>query len=462
MKLKKKLTCIVFITLHYTLCIAGESDDFYYPINLSLEISDNPMTKQAVRWITLPEKLNALAQIVEDDPTPDLEQKCKNVPVESNIISLYDTVFAYHRVEFQYLKQNTKYLYRVGDGNGKWTEWIQFKTASFVKDSFSFLYFGDIQNGILTHYPRVIRQATMTGADASFLLFTGDISNRGYISEFEDFFNASGWILREKPIVAIPGNHEFRYIGNLEDDENRELTKEWNYIFGKPDNVPHILKNSACFYYDYQGVRFVLINSRDLEDGADSLVTAQFAWLEKALIAPNCRFLIVAQHYPVYPMGDGRLKKKIENKLDSLFKLRNVDLVLTGHDHVYSRIASTTKKFEKNVAPAYVLSMSGEKMYVSNYQWKVDRMGTNRQMFQKISIVDNKLIFRGFDATGELYDSFMIEKKNGMKKITDLKPNVPESIDLPPGRKFRYDDEQWKILNQRKQNYLLNKIELNK
>jgi len=455
MKFQKLVIGIAFIVLKFSVCFAGESDDLFQPKNMSLEMSEKPAVEQTVRWMTNVDVPVGVAQILIDNPSPDLKQNSKEVQAVSQMATIYDTTFIFHRVVFTDLKSATNYIYRIGDGKGKWTEWIQFKTASQTTNPFSFLFFGDVQNGILTHYPRVIRQAVLTAPKASFLLFAGDIGNSAYISEYQDFFDVGGWIHKQKPIVAVPGNHEYRHIGEGEDD--RELTQEWKYMFGTPNNAEGIINNRGCGYFDYQGVRFVLSNSRDLDDGADTLVNVQMAWLDKVLDVPNAKFIIVLQHYPIYPMGFGRDRKKKHTILEDLYKAHGVDLVLTGHDHIYSRLAPAVKRFSTSVPPAYVLSMSGEKMYVPNFNESVDRMALNTQLFQEISIDGNVLNFKAYDATGAYYDGFTIEKKNGKKRILDTKPVTPEFTQLPLSRKAKYKDAQWQQIVEKHKQFFLNR-----
>jgi predicted phosphodiesterase len=455
MKFQKVFSLLVIIGLQLSICFAGESQDFFQPKNMSLEMSVKPSVEQAVRWKTGTEVPKGVAQILIDNPSPDLKQNSKEIQAQSEVITIYDTTFIFHRVVFSDLKPATAYIYRVGDGTGKWSEWIQFKTASETSNPFSFLFFGDVQNGITTHYPRVLRQAMLTAPKVSFLLYAGDIGNSAYMSEFQDFFSVGGWIHKQKPLVAVPGNHEYRHIGAGEDD--RELTQEWKYMFGIPNNAEGILNNRGCGYFDYQGVRFVMNNSRDLDDGEDTLVNVQMAWLDKVLDAPEAKFIVVLQHYPIYPMGYGREKKTKHKVLEDLYTAHGVDLVLTGHDHIYSRLAPSVKRFSKTVAPAYVLSMSGEKMYVPNFNDNVDRMALNTQFFQQVSIDGNALIFKDYDATGAYYDGFTIEKKNGKKRIVDNKPATPEFSELPQSRKAKYKEAQWKEITDKHKQYFLNR-----
>ena len=86
-------------------------------------------------------------------------------------------VVNYHSVVFENLKPNTLYVYRVGfDEN--WSEWIQFKTANSDYSPTEFVYFGDAQNDVLSHWSRVIRKAYQTAPNASFVIHAGDLVDK--------------------------------------------------------------------------------------------------------------------------------------------------------------------------------------------------------------------------------------------------------------------------------------------
>ena len=60
----------------------------------------------------------------------------------------------------------------------------------------------------------------------------------------------------------------------------------------------------------------------------------------------------------------------------------------------------------------YVVTVSGPKIYSMNPKYKdhMAKMGTGRQLFQVISIDKNRLTYESYTATGQLYDSFELEK----------------------------------------------------
>lgn len=110
---------------------------------------------------------------------------------------------------------------------------------------------------------------------------------------------------------ASLGNHD------IETDNGRSQLEE--PAFGMP---------ARNYVVRRAGVRFVVANSNDF----------RMAWLERALEAKeDDRWTIVVFHHPVYSAGTTHGSTPgLADKLHGLFVRNGVDLVLTGHDHVYS------------------------------------------------------------------------------------------------------------------------------
>jgi len=106
-----------------------------------------------------------------------------------------------------------------------------------------------------------------------------------------------------------------------------------------------------------------------------------------------------------------------------LFDKYKVDLILSGHDHTYSRTGLVDTKNLKNVPTGYqqaydpeigtvnVVSVSGPKMYEITKGQYAKTFGENKQLYQIIDIDGDNLRFRAFTATGVLYDEFQLQKR---------------------------------------------------
>ena len=125
----------------------------------------------------------------------------------------------------------------------------------------------------------------------------------------------------------------------------------------------------------------------------------------------------------MYSPGTDRDNPHLRKLWKPLFDEFKVDLVLNGHDHVYSRTGDLAgakvenvpngyqQAYDPDVGTVYVVSVSGPKMYEftkGNYAKKILE---DTQLYQIIKISGNDLRFQAFDATGNLYDEFKLKKR---------------------------------------------------
>ena len=127
------------------------------PDRVVLTWEDDPATTQSVTWRTDTSVKRGVAEIALASANgramkPDAVQAVTTL-FESDINDAH-----YHSAIFRDLQPDTLYAYRVGDGEN-WTEYYHFKTASDRARPFSFIYFGDAQNDVRTHWSRVFREA---------------------------------------------------------------------------------------------------------------------------------------------------------------------------------------------------------------------------------------------------------------------------------------------------------------
>jgi len=90
-------------------------------------------------------------------------------------------------------------------------------------------------------------------------------------------------------------------------------------------------------------------------------------------------------------------------------------MVLQGHDHAYGRTYKMrNNKIVKKNEPGtyYVVSVVGVKVYDMKEENRkiMAKMVNGKQLFQVISVDTDKLTYKSYDATGDLFDSFEIVK----------------------------------------------------
>jgi hypothetical protein len=365
--------------------------------HIILTWSGSPATTQAVTWRSQVEFKKSVAEIAPAKPSPDFVDNARQILAKTTPLKIEENVVYYHSANFTGLNPNTLYAYRVGNGD-IWSEWFQFLTASRQSEPFSFIYFGDAQNSILSLWSRSIRSAILKAPDARFMIHAGDMVNRPNDDrDWKEWFNAGGWVFATIPSIPAIGNHEYQKRKN----KSSVLSKFWRPQFALPENGIAGLAETS-YYLDYQGSRFVVLNSNEK-------FKQQARWLENVLKRNPNHWTIVIFHHPVYTSNLWRENKKIKKHWEPRFDKFEVDLVLQGHEHVYSRGRGPGK----DDGPVYVTSVSGPKLYnLARADW-MDRAGENIQLFQVISISKTVLSFKSITVTGEIYDAFDLVKKVG-------------------------------------------------
>lgn len=174
------------------------------------------------------------------------------------------------------------------------------------------------------------------------LLVNGDVTDRGYVGEYETFFEAVKSVLGAKlPVSITTGNHEFY------DKEATDETEISRFLKASGQQRPYSALKVA-------GVHFVLLATEMWKNAPKNpewawLTPAQLDWFEQTLAANRDLFTIVLLHQPLQDTviwshggndfgGCGQVKelKAI------LAKNPQVKLWLSGHTH--QRIEAESNK----------------------------------------------------------------------------------------------------------------------
>jgi 3',5'-cyclic AMP phosphodiesterase CpdA len=408
-----------------------------FPDRIILTFTGDPAHTQAVTWRSDATAANAQAQVALADHGPQFESQARSVPAATVPLATKAGEARCHTVVFGGLEPRTKYLYRVGDGS-HWSEWAAFQTAAAGPEPFRFLYLGDAQNSIKSHWSRVIRAAFASAPDARFIVHAGDLVNRGTDdSNWGEWFQAAGWINAMVPCLPSPGNHEYeKSREETARDASHSITGHWRAQFALPQNGPKGLEETA-YFIDYQGARIISLNSNEgLEKQAD--------WLHEILGRNPNRWTIITFHHPIYSSAKARDNAEIRKLWQPIFDKYHVDLVLQGHDHTYARtglqIASAEDSSSSAANPGsgtvYVNSVAGPKQYVLDRKPEQKRTAEGTQLFQVISIDGDTLRLEARTALGDLYDAFALKKRTGQaNEFIEQGPGTPERHPQIPAEK---------------------------
>ncbi|OYW14979.1 MAG: metallophosphoesterase, partial [Planctomycetales bacterium 12-60-4] len=173
------------------------------PDRIILTWVGDPTTSQAVTWRTDPSMAIGYAEIAVATDGPEFVKLAERHTATTESLETDLATAHYHSVEFAKLQPATKYVYRVGDGVN-WSEWLQFTTASTEPEPFSFIYFGDAQNDVKSHWSRVVREAFRDAPKARLFLHAGDLINKANSdAEWGEWFQAGGWANGMIPSVPL-------------------------------------------------------------------------------------------------------------------------------------------------------------------------------------------------------------------------------------------------------------------
>jgi predicted phosphodiesterase len=406
--------CTIFILL-----IQGYGQPYSIsstPDRIILNLTTEPFRSMAVTWRTIEEVKEPQVQIADAGAWKDFTEKGRSINAKTENIQLDNDRFVwYYSAIMDGLKPKTLYAYRVGS-DSVWSEWNQFTTAESKIAPLKFVFLGDPQNNIKEHVSRVFRAAFKKAPDANFWLFSGDLTSEPEDKQYEEFYYAADFIFRMIPSIMVPGNHdnEFKkengiFVSGIDGKKQRTkiVPPTWRGQFTLPENGISGFGESS-YYLDYQGVRVVMMNSNDR-------LQEQAVWLEEILSNNPNPWTVVSFHHPLYSAGGGRDERATRDAFLPIFDKYQVDLVLTGHDHAYSRsykLKNGIKVNDSEQGTVYVVTVSGPKMYEVNSRYAnlMVKMGGNVQLFQVISVDGNKLTYQSFTVADSLYDSFELVK----------------------------------------------------
>lgn len=426
-----------------------------WPDRIVVTLAEDPARSLAVNWRTDTSAPTARAQlaratsdarfdlaaisVVADtevlDPTRiPLAGQMFKVPQNAGLATVH-----YHSAVFRDLQPDTLYAYRVEGADGRWSEWFQVRTAP-LEGPVTFLYLGDAQNGILSHWSRTIRAAYAAAPEARFIIHAGDLVNTGSRDyEWAEWFKAVGFIHGMVPAVPVAGNHEYSRVTADRGEQRRALSQLWRPQWRLPvvADLAEDLRETA---YDIR-------NSEDLHvfvlDTMGGDLAAQAAWLDRALAASDARWRVATFHHPVFSSGAERDDVRRREILLPVLQRHDVDLVLQGHDHTYARggMIQTPERVSgpggpESVGPMFINSVSGPKQYVwREAGWtdyaatgvELQRRAENTQFFQIIRIDGDRLNYEAWTADGQLYDRFgLVKDAAGAKQLLDEAPATDE------------------------------------
>ena len=424
---KKALSHLVFAVFLIICLMAGvstalpatmPSDGIYSPQHLTLPWAGDPRTTQTVTWKTDAAAAAGQVQYAEAAKGYSLPRHAQTVTAALEPFSTNLGDMSIHSATLTGLRPGTRYVYRVGDG-AAWSEPHTFVTAGAGGSTFKFLVFGDSQSINYEVWGTTLQQAYQANPDAVFLTNVGDLVDVGQdYAQWNAWFNAAQHVIDAIPIMPVTGNHE-----TYTPEHRFSMPVFFTAQFKLPANGPEALQGQV-YSFDYGDVHFVVLDSQAGEEGrfVPDMLAQQQSWLEKDLQATDKKWKIALVHKPPYnnkaPDGDSGIRRSFV----PLFDKYHVDVVFTGHDHVYARtyplydsvIVDSAAKGTVYVATG----RSGTKTYKDTIAKEWDQFfhdPVHEPNYLTVEVKEHVLTVQAFTQSGMLIDAWSIEKATGQQ-----------------------------------------------
>ena len=347
--------------------------------------------------------------------------------------------YQYNHVTVTGLTENTTYYYTV-EKSGVETEPVEYTTGSFSE--LNLLYVGDPQIGASSGKPqggeelandsgaantaarndgygwnRTLEIAAEQNPDLNFVISAGDQVNKtGQPKEEEYAAYLNPEILASLPVATTIGNHD-------------SLNADYGYHFYTPNQTGNGLTEAGGdYYYSYGPALFIMLNTNNY-NAAEHQKT-----IEEAVAAyPDATWRIVTIHQDIYGSGldhsdtDGMI---LRTQLTPIFDANDIDVVLQGHDHTYSRSKLLYSDGETHGTYEFQLDETG-----TDYDWD---NAYNTQTGEKIPLYPEESDTEGTalqQAFQEDNNCYVLEDVQG-NSVTDPQGILYMTANSASGSKF--------------------------
>ncbi len=333
------------------------------------------------------------------------------------------------KANFKKLSPATSYYYKVGSEAKGWSAIYSFKTAPIIGSSEKITVgvWGDTQdnrgNYDFEQTDSVVKQ--LEKYPLHFTLHMGDIVENGsVVKSWKGLYSVSQPVNSKAPFMPVVGNHDV-----VNDSLEISFQKPFP-VFYQLSNLPNDQLN---YSYDYGYTHFVAISS-GYAQAAQKLgklgfdkSSKEYKWLEKDLKKASknnkIKWIVLYCHYPLYSYGASNIadwKLQIQPLIDKY----NVDLVLSGHRHVYERHAPIKGEKVFSVSDIHVYDNPKGTIYITNGSAGGSLQGTGGDKLPSMlftpkarvytyaimDIDDEKISYKVFDKDGNQIDYFNVLK----------------------------------------------------
>lgn len=258
-----------------------------------------------------------------------------------------------HQAVISGLEAGKTYYYTVSNDT------VESPVGSFTTDNgdskFEFIAIADVQAGNEENFlkgAKVLDAAFATMPGAEFVVNLGDFTDDSTNEEWDWYDSSFKAANASTTLVPISGNHDGLGV------------EYWfNNMFCLDTSESVQVKDGVNYSFDYGNAHIAVLNTNDLL----AMSNAQLKWLKNDMNSTDKDWKIVFMHKSPYSLGkDAKwpdalyLQESLAKTLDKC----DVDIVMSGHDHMYLRTKALKNNKVADDGTVYVLAgTAGAKRY---------------------------------------------------------------------------------------------------
>lgn len=313
-----------------------------------------------------------------------------------------------HEVTLRNLTPGTRYNYRASADDGSWSSIHTFSTAPSGDGDFRFLAAADMGT---TSNSAVVSNA-MAARSPSFAVGAGDYWYSSCTDEgdVDDWFNMNQALFSQAPFMPARGNHEG---GNHETDcADRFPTR---FALPSPENY---------YSFRYGGAHFLIVDT-NLGYGRGSQQRNFIeSNLQSASSDPYVKWTFAVFHHPPFSTTTFE-DTTARSELSPLFDRYGVDVVITGHAHVYERtfpvradgtvLSRNLSEYTNPGAPIYMVTggggaspYPGDIKCGSSEPWSAKCVEVFE--FLEFRVTGTEILLSATDKNSQVFDTFALRR----------------------------------------------------
>ena len=319
------------------------------PVYVRSVAAENGNTQQRITWMSNPVAANNKAfikfatkadyDLKGEAAFETFEGNCVLLAIDGNGNVLENFAVYVNQVLLGGLKENTEYVYIVGDGT-VWTSEVKTFNTSKHSGETSFVVLGDTQADNPVVFNNIGSAIKNSDINYSFILQTGDFVDSGSrYSLWSNILDVFSQYISDIDFAAVFGNHEYEGDADASNAANIHYTPSDDY-----------------YSYTYGNVYVAVINCFTRTDMEEAI-----AWIKQDAANSDAIWKVLSMHRPPYFTNVSGGSDTVHEMIPSLVDEAGFDVVFSGHDHTYARTKPMTGGVvDENGAVYYIVGAAEE------------------------------------------------------------------------------------------------------